>query len=81
MAILVHHDGQIEKIRNHQQDISVARIEFDEQEIETLHAKAIWAEVQVAVLHGLHGITGVRIADLEIRAEDAEDRLEQRELG
>ncbi|GKG65913.1 hypothetical protein Tco_0689104, partial [Tanacetum coccineum] len=36
---------------------------------------------QVAVLRGLLGIFRVRIMDLEFRAEDAEDRLEQCELG
>ncbi|GJW09960.1 hypothetical protein Tco_1575787 [Tanacetum coccineum] len=66
----------IEEIHDHQQEISVARIESDEQEIETLRARAMWAEVQVAVLQGLLGIIRVRIADLEIRVEDAEDKLE-----
>nr|GEX82677.1 hypothetical protein [Tanacetum cinerariifolium] len=36
---------------------------------------------EVVVLHGLLGIAGLRIADLEIQAKDAEDRLEQYELG
>ncbi|GJU88383.1 hypothetical protein Tco_1300806 [Tanacetum coccineum] len=45
--------------------------------IETLRARSMWAEVQVVVLQNLLGIVGVRIADLEIQAEDAEDRLEQ----
>ncbi|GJV23122.1 hypothetical protein Tco_1375817 [Tanacetum coccineum] len=64
-----------------QREISIARIESDEQEIETLHVIAMWAEAQVAVLQGLLGIAIVRIMDLEFRGEDVEDRLEQCELG
>ncbi|GJX15128.1 hypothetical protein Tco_0206886 [Tanacetum coccineum] len=52
-----------------------------EQEIETLRAKGVRAEAHVAALRGLLGISRVRIADLEFRVEDAEDRLEQCERG
>ncbi|GJT16483.1 reverse transcriptase domain-containing protein [Tanacetum coccineum] len=57
--------------------ITVARIESDEQGIETLCARAEWAEEQVAVLQDLLGTAGVRIADLKIRAKDVEARMEQ----
>ncbi|GJU84271.1 hypothetical protein Tco_1291817 [Tanacetum coccineum] len=39
--------------------------------------RAMRAKAQVVVLRGLLRISRVRIADLEFRAEDAEDRLEQ----
>ncbi|GJY30344.1 hypothetical protein Tco_0413839 [Tanacetum coccineum] len=45
---------------------------------QTLRARAMWAEAQIAILWGLLGIYIVRIADLEFRAED---RLEQCERG
>nr|GEW20177.1 hypothetical protein [Tanacetum cinerariifolium] len=75
------HDGQIEEIRDHQREVSVARIESDEQETKTLRARAMWVEAQVAALPVLLGIARIRIMDFEFRAEDADDRLEQCECG
>ncbi|GKG46015.1 hypothetical protein Tco_0498461, partial [Tanacetum coccineum] len=46
VARLVHHDDQIEEIRDHQREILAARSEFDmrikllEQELETVHSRA-----------------------------------------
>ncbi|GJX56103.1 hypothetical protein Tco_0286000 [Tanacetum coccineum] len=45
---------------------------------QTLLARAMWAEAQIAILWGLLGIYRVRIADLEFRAKG---RLEQCERG
>ncbi|GJR11293.1 hypothetical protein Tco_0793945 [Tanacetum coccineum] len=66
VARLIRHDSEIEEIHDHQREISVARIESDEQKIETLRARSVWAEVQVAVLQGLLRIARGRIVDLQI---------------
>nr|GEZ91142.1 hypothetical protein [Tanacetum cinerariifolium] len=60
---------------------TIRRIESDDQQIKTLYTKATWGEAQVSILQGLLKITGVRIIDLELQAEDAEFRLERCECG
>ncbi|GJY99394.1 hypothetical protein Tco_0516824 [Tanacetum coccineum] len=65
VARLVRLDGQIEEISDHEREVLVTRIESDEHEIETLRAKGMWVEAQVAVLWDLLGIFRVRIIDLE----------------
>nr|GEU35885.1 reverse transcriptase domain-containing protein [Tanacetum cinerariifolium] len=61
--------------------VLLARIESDEQEIETLCTRAMWEEAHVAILRGLLRIIGVRTSDLEFRVEEAEFRLKQCERG
>nr|GEW36297.1 hypothetical protein [Tanacetum cinerariifolium]GEW56577.1 hypothetical protein [Tanacetum cinerariifolium] len=61
MARLVHLDRQIEKNHDHQREVSVARVETSEQEIEALRARATSAEAHVAILHDVLWIAGDRI--------------------
>ncbi|GJX83631.1 hypothetical protein Tco_0333112 [Tanacetum coccineum] len=81
VARLVRLDRQIEEIHDHQREVSVARVETSEQEIEALRARAATAEANFAILRDVLWIAGVRMTDLEFRAEDAEFRLHQCERG
>ncbi|GKG08323.1 hypothetical protein Tco_0334155, partial [Tanacetum coccineum] len=76
VARLVRLDGHIEDIHDHQREVSVARIESDEQEIENMRTRVRCVEAQVSILRGLLRIARVRMTDLEFRAKDAEFRLE-----
>ncbi|GKD91868.1 hypothetical protein Tco_1371705 [Tanacetum coccineum] len=81
VARLVRLDRQIEEIHDHQREVSVARVETSEQEIEALRARAATAEANFAILRDVLWIAGVRMTDLEFRAQDAEFRLHQCERG
>nr|GEW92579.1 hypothetical protein [Tanacetum cinerariifolium] len=81
MARLVHLDRQIEKNHDHQREVSVARVETSELEIEAPRARAASAEAHVAILHDVLRITGDRIGYLEFQVVDAEFRLHRCERG
>nr|GEZ66113.1 hypothetical protein [Tanacetum cinerariifolium] len=81
VARLVHLDRQIEENNDHQREVSVARVETSEQEIEALRARAASAEAHIAILHDVLWTAGVRMTDLEFRDEDADFRLQQCERG